>query len=146
MRFWGEPCTFLGASIFSSLWKTVWKFTETAGLNCQHINNRVLINSVTICSSVLLWLGSSDNLFISSIFLRSTLDAYHNITKARSRRYPAETLTDADYADDIALLPYIPTVTKFLLYSQAAGGISLHVNAKKTDYVYFNNKKETSSL
>ena len=26
------------------------------------------------------------------------------LEKARSRRYPAETLTDADYADDIPLL------------------------------------------
>ena len=28
--------------------------------------------------------------------------------KARSRRYPTETITDADYADNLALLAYTP--------------------------------------
>ena len=31
------------------------------------------------------------------------------LTKERSRRYPAHTITDADYADDIALLANTPT-------------------------------------
>ena len=31
------------------------------------------------------------------------------LTRERSRRYPAQTITDADYADDIALLANTPT-------------------------------------
>ena len=31
-----------------------------------------------------------------------------NLTKERSRKYPAQTITDADYADDIALLANAP--------------------------------------
>ena len=30
------------------------------------------------------------------------------LEKARSRRYPVQTITDADYADDIALLANAP--------------------------------------
>ena len=32
-----------------------------------------------------------------------------NLAKERSRRYPAQTIMDADYADDIALLANTPT-------------------------------------
>ena len=34
------------------------------------------------------------------------------LTKERSRRYPAQTITDADYADDIALLAMHPPKPK----------------------------------
>ena len=34
--------------------------------------------------------------------------------KSRIRRYPAETITDTDYADDKALLAYTPTQAEFL--------------------------------
>ena len=34
------------------------------------------------------------------------------LTKERSRRYPAQTITDADYVDDIALLANIPAQAK----------------------------------
>ena len=52
-------------------------------------------------------------------------------TKKRSRRYPAKTITDADYADDIALLVNTPNQAETLLYSleRATAGIGLHVNA-----------------
>ena len=65
--------------------------------------------------------------------------------KARSRRYPAQTITDADYADDIALLPNTPTHAESLLHrlEQAAGGVGIHLNSIKTEYMCFN-KKETS--
>ena len=58
-----------------------------------------------------------------------------------------ETITDADYADNIALLANTPTQAESFLHSleQAAGGISLNINADKTEYMCFN-KKETSSL
>ena len=53
------------------------------------------------------------------------------LTKERSRRYPEQTITDADYADDIALLANAPILAKTLLHSlePAAAGIGLHVNA-----------------
>ena len=59
------------------------------------------------------------------------------LTKKRSRRYPAETITDADYADDIAILTNTPNQAETLLHSLewAAAGIGLHVNAHKTEYM-----------
>ena len=39
------------------------------------------------------------------------------LKKARSRQYPAETITDADSADDIALLTNALTQTEPLLHS-----------------------------
>ena len=64
-------------------------------------------------------------------------DSGIKLTKERSRRYPAQTITDADYADDIALLANTPTQAKTLLHSleRAAAGIGLHVNADKTEYM-----------
>ena len=52
------------------------------------------------------------------------------LEKARNRRYPARTVTDTDYADDIALLANTSTETESLLHNQkrVAGGIGLHVN------------------
>ena len=60
--------------------------------------------------------------------------------KARSRRYPAQTITDMDYADDVALLANTPAQAKSLLHSleKAAGSIGLHVNVDKTEYMCFN--------
>ena len=51
--------------------------------------------------------------------------------------YPAKTITDADYADDIALLANTPNQAKILLHSleRAATSIGLHVNAHKTEYM-----------
>ena len=61
------------------------------------------------------------------------------LTKERSRRYPAKTITDADYADVIALLANAPAQAENLLHSleRAATGIDLHVNAHKTEYMCF---------
>ena len=55
-------------------------------------------------------------------------------------RYPAQTITDADYADDIALLANTPALAKSQLHSleRAAAGIGLHVNAEKMEYMCFN--------
>ena len=48
--------------------------------------------------------------------------------------------TNADYADDIALLAKAPTQAETLLHSleRAAAGISFNVNAHKTEYMCFN--------
>ena len=57
------------------------------------------------------------------------------LKKARSRRYPALTITDAVYADDIALLVNTPFHAESLLHSleQVARGIGLHVNVNKME-------------
>ena len=53
--------------------------------------------------------------------LRTLLDKIKEnrfeLTKKRSRRYPAKTITDADYANDIAILANAPAQTKTLLHS-----------------------------
>ena len=67
--------------------------------------------------------------------------------KVKSKQYPVEIITDADYADDITLLVNTPTQAETLLHSleQATGGISLHVNAEKNG-VRVLIKKEPSPL
>ena len=69
------------------------------------------------------------------------------LTKKRSRRYPAKTITDADYANDIALLANIPNQAETLLHSLewAATGIGLHVNAHKTEYMCYNQTGDIST-
>ena len=54
------------------------------------------------------------------------------MAKDRSRRYPARTITDVDFVDDIALL--------------ARGGIGLHIKAEKTEFMWFNQRGNFSSL
>ena len=59
------------------------------------------------------------------------------LEKARSRRYPAPTIRDVDYADDIVLQPNTPVQDKSQLHSleQTAGGIGLNVNSDKSEYM-----------
>ena len=54
---------------------------------------------------------------------------------ARSRQYPAETITDTDYTDEIVLLANPLSHAVFLLHclELAAGAIGIHVNADKTE-------------
>ena len=54
------------------------------------------------------------------------------LAKKRSRRYPAQTITDADNADDIGLLANTPAQAESLLHSleRAAANIGLHVNTQ----------------
>ena len=77
--------------------------------------------------------------------LRTSIDKIKEngfeLTKKRSRRYPAKTITDADYADDIALLANTPNQAETL---QAAADIVLHVNGHKTEYMCFNQTGDIS--
>ena len=70
------------------------------------------------------------------------------LTKKRSRRYPTKTITDADYADDIAILANTPNQAKTLLHSleRAAASIGLCVNAHKTEYMCYNQAGDISTL
>ena len=84
--------------------------------------------------------------------LRTSIDQMkkYNFTlkKARSRRYLTQTITDADYADDKALLANTPTQAESRLncLEQAASGIGLHVNANKTEYICFNQEGDIFTL
>ena len=70
------------------------------------------------------------------------------LTQKRSKRYPAKVITDADYADDIAILANAPAQAETLLHSleRAAAGIGHHVNAHKTEYMCFNQTSDISKL
>ena len=65
-----------------------------------------------------------------------------------SRRYPAQTITDMDNADEIVLLANSSTQSKSLLHSMewAAGGIGIHVITDKTEYMCFNQRGDISTL
>ena len=70
------------------------------------------------------------------------------LIKERSRRYLAQTITDANDADNIALLANTPAQAETQLHSleRAAGGIDLHVNSDKTEYICFNQRGDISTL
>ena len=70
-----------------------------------------------------------------------------DLTKKRSKRYSAKTITAAYYADDIAILANTPNQAETLLHSleQAVTGIGLHVNAHKTEYMCFNQTGDIST-
>ena len=84
--------------------------------------------------------------------LRTSIDKIREngfeLTKKKSRRYPAKIITDTDYADDIALLANTPNQAKTLVHSleRAASSIGLHVNALKTEYMCYNQTCDISTL
>ena len=59
-----------------------------------------------------------------------------------------KTITDADYADDIAILANTPDQAETLLHSleRAVTGIGLYVNAHKTEYMNYNQTGDISTL
>ena len=75
-------------------------------------------------------------------------DNSFKLRKERSRRYPAQTTTDADYSDNIAILANAPVQTETLLHplERAAGGIGLNFNACKTECMCFNQRGDISTL
>ena len=83
--------------------------------------------------------------------LRTSIDKIREngfeLTKKRSRRYPAKIITDTDYSDDIAILANTPNQAETLLQSleRAAAGIGLHVNAHITEYMCYNQTGDIST-
>ena len=110
-----------------------------------HIFRFVCINmeAYACCCSFLAGVLQGDTLapylFIICLdyVLRTSIDKIKEngfeLTKKRSRRYPATTITNADYADDIAILANTPDQAETLLHSleRAAASIGLHVNIYK---------------
>ena len=84
--------------------------------------------------------------------LRTSIDKIKEngfkLTKERSRRYPAKTIINTDYADDIVLLTNAPAQAKTLLHylKRAAAGIGLHINAHKMEYMCVNQTGNISTL
>ena len=70
------------------------------------------------------------------------------LTKERSRRHPAQIITNADCVNDIVLLANTPAQAETLLHrlERAAAGIDLHVNAHKTEYMCFNQTGDISKI
>ena len=63
------------------------------------------------------------------------------LEQRQSKRYPARTLTDTDFADDIALLSDNIAHAEVLLHKveSAAKEIGLTINSQETEYMSFNN-------
>ena len=84
--------------------------------------------------------------------LRTSIDKIKEngfeLTKKRSRRYSAKTITDTDYADDIGILANASDQDKTQLNSleQVVAGIGLHVNAHKMEHMCFDQTGDTSIL
>ena len=93
-------------------------------------------------------------LFITCLdyVLRTTIDKIREngfeLTKKRSRRYPAKAITDTDHADDIAILANTPNQAETQLHSleRAAASIGLHANTHKTEYICFNQPGDITTL
>ena len=94
-------------------------------------------------------------LFIICLYyvLRTSIDlikenGFTFFLNARSRRYPAKTITDANYVDEIALLANTLAKAESLLHPPryAAEYIGLYENANKTEYMCFNREGTISTL
>ena len=129
-----------------------------AGIMMLYKNTKVKVRSLdgdTDCFDMVtcMLLGDILALYLFIIcldyVLRTSIDLMKEngfkLAKER-RRYSEQTITDADYADGIALLAKIPIQAKTLLHSleRAAGGIGLHRNADKIEYMCFNQRCDTS--
>ena len=86
-----------------------------------------------------------DNVLSTSI--DKIKDNGFKLTKERGRRYHAQIITDADYADNIALQENTPDQAETLLHSleRAAAGIGLYINADKPEYMCFNQRSDIST-
>ena len=93
-------------------------------------------------------------LFILSLdfVLQTSVDLHKELgltlERARSRRYPAVKVTDADYADDLALFAdKIADAEKLLHCLEAAAAvIGLHINAGKTEFMSINQEGQIKAM
>ena len=78
--------------------------------------------------------------FALSKALEGREDLGFTLAPRRSRRHPAKTITDLDYADDLATLCDTIQDAQKLMYQleTAAAEVGLHINAKKTQCMNFN--------
>ena len=124
------------------------RHTYTAAITILYRNTKVKVRSpdgdteyFDIVAGVLQGDTLAPYLFIICLdyVLRTSIDKIREngfeLTKKRSR-----TITDADDADDIAILANTPNQAETLLHSleRAAPGIGLYVNAHKMEYMCYN--------
>ena len=66
----------------------------------------------------------------------------------KSRRYPAVTITDEEYADDLPLFADLGKNVEILLQAleKSAKNNGLHINSKKTEYIPFDCKYTINTL
>ena len=71
-----------------------------------------------------------------------------DLIKGKKQALSAESITDADYADDLALFSNTSAEAEFKLHSleQAAGVIGFHLNANKTEYTSLKREVAISTL
>ena len=86
--------------------------------------------------------------YVLRTFIDKIKENGFKLTKERSRRYPTKTITNTDYANDIALLTNAPAQAETLLHSleRATAGIGLHVNTHKMKYMCLNQTGDISTL
>ena len=70
------------------------------------------------------------------------------LKKAKSWQYPTETVSDADYSENLALLTNAPAEAESLVHSleQVVENISFYVNTNKTEFTCFKPKGVISTL
>ena len=84
--------------------------------------------------------------------LRTSVDKLNSfgftLEKAKSRRYPAKKIIEADYADNLALFSDKIDDAERLLHAveEAAARIGLYINSKKTEYVCYKQNGEIKDL
>ena len=119
-------------------------YPQSRGINdCTYLCFQVLLSNANS-----LYIFPCFEVIIAIYYCYKIKENGFELTKKRSRRYPAKTITDADYADAIAILENTPKQAKTLLHSleRAATGIGLHVKAHKTEYICFNQTDDISTL
>ena len=126
----------------------------------QYKNTKVKVRSpdwdvdyIDIVADVLQGDTVAPHLFIFCLdyILRTSKDLMkeNSFTLAKNRqKIPAQTITDVDYTDDITLLSNSPAQDESLLHNMAwaVSGIGLHVNADKTEYTWFEQRSDISTL
>ena len=102
-----------------------------------------------IVGGVFLWDTLALYLFVICFdyVLRTSIDHIKENSFTLKKRQDAETIINADYTDDLALLANTLTQAKFLLHSleQTAGDINLHVNANKIVFMSFKRERAIST-
>ena len=131
-----------------------------AAIRLQYRNMKVKVRSpdrgtdyFVIVAGVLHGDSLAPYLFIICLdyVLRTSIDKMKDndfkLAKERSRRYPTQIITDADYADDIALLANTTTQAETMhSLERVAAGIGLNVNVHETEYMCFNKRGDISTL
>ena len=109
------------------LWHCCWSLAR------KYINTIYVYNLSRLCTININW---------------SHKRKWCHIKKGQEADYSAETMTDADYTDDPALVANIPVPAKFWLHNleQAARGIGLCMKANKTKFIYFKQERTIFTL